>query len=249
MSKPKVAFFDFASCEGCQLTVLTMENEIPEILNLVDIVQFREAMTEKSEDYEIAFIEGSITRPKDLPRLAAIRRKAAVLVALGACAATGGVNALKNRYTMADYKSYVYKDKKDLPCLDTFKAAPVHAHVKVDYTLHGCPIVKEEFLDLVKAVLLGKRWEPPKHAVCVDCKLKDNVCMYERGEACVGPITRAGCGAICPSFGQPCSGCRSLVDDPNVNAAKDVLTAHGLTLDKAMSRMRTYNSYAEVIKG
>lgn len=247
MSKPKVAFFDFASCEGCQLTVLTMEKEIPEILSLVEIVQFREAMTERGMDYEIAFVEGSITRPKDVQRINVIRKRAKVLVAMGACACTGGVNALKNRFTMADYKSYVYKEKKDLPCLDTFKAAPLHAHVKVDFKLHGCPIVKEEFLGLVKAVLLGKSWAPPSHAVCIDCKIKDNVCLFEQGKVCVGPVTRAGCGAICPTFGQGCSGCRSLVDDPNLNAAKEVLTKNGVTLDEAVRLMGTYNSYSEVI--
>jgi coenzyme F420-reducing hydrogenase gamma subunit len=248
MSKPKVAFFDFASCEGCQLTVLTMEDQIPQILELVEIVNFREAISDRGEDYSIAFIEGSITRPKDIPRIKAIRRQADVVVALGACAATGGVNALKNSRSMSDYKDYVYKQDKDFPYMDTFKAAPVDAYVKVDFHLHGCPIVGEEFLALVKAVILGKSWEPPKHAVCVECKMNDTVCMFERGETCVGPITRGGCGAICPSFGQPCNGCRGMVPEPNINSAKEVLTKNGISIEEAMTRMKLYNNYGEVVK-
>lgn len=248
MSKPKVAFFDFASCEGCQLSVLTMEEQIPEILNLVEIVQFREAMTEKSDDYAIAFVEGSITRPKDIARIKGIRHQATYVVAMGACACTGGVNALKNTRSMSDYKEYVYRDDKDFPYMDTFKAAPLDAYIKVDFKLHGCPIVGEEFLALVKAVLLGKSWQPPVHSVCVECKSRDNVCMFERGEVCVGPVTRAGCSAICPTYGQSCSGCRGLVPEPNINSAKEVLTKNGISTEEAIKRMALYNTYGEVIK-
>ena len=240
--KPKVAFFDFACCEGCQLTVLDSLQTHVELLNAVQIVQFREAMTEKGEDYQIAFIEGSCTREEDEERLREIREQAAIVVALGACAHTGGVNALRNlQPSLQNVRQYVYGDKWDW--YDSYAARPISAVIKVDAVIPGCPIDRSEFLDVVKKVLLGKVPTIPDYPVCVECKLKENVCMFDKGGTCLGPITRAGCDAICPSYGDGCEGCRGLIPHPNENAMKDVLEKAGLTVEQLMSKMTMFNGY------
>jgi sulfhydrogenase subunit delta len=172
--KPKVAFFDFTSCEGCQLTVVDSLQTHLDLLNVVEIVQFREAISERGEDYAIAFVEGSITRESDEERLKKIREQAAVLVALGACAHIGGVNAIKNLAPLDDVRKYVYGDKAEWYA--TYAARPLSAVVKVDAFIPGCPIDREEFIRVVKAALLGKKPPIPDYPLCVECKLKENVC-------------------------------------------------------------------------
>jgi sulfhydrogenase subunit delta len=244
--KPKIAFFDFACCEGCQLQVVNLEVEMVDLLGAVDIVQFREAMTEKSEDYAIAFVEGSITRQKDIARLKKIREQASILVALGACATIGGVNCLKNFQPLDEVRNYVYGDKAGW--YETFAARPVDAVVPVDSYIHGCPIHKEEFLKVVKSLLLGKKPEIPTYPVCVECKRAGNICVFELGSTCLGPVTRAGCGAWCPTYRDNCVGCRGLVPDPNTNAEKEVLKKYGLTVDQAIGQFRMFLGYSEVAK-
>jgi sulfhydrogenase subunit delta len=244
--KPKVAFFDFACCEGCQLQVVNLEDELPEVLNAVEIVQFREAMSEKSDDYAIAFVEGSITREKDIPRLQKIRQQAQVLVALGACATIGGVNCLKNFQPLDEVRRYVYGDKADW--YETFAARPIDAVVPVDCYIHGCPIHKGEFVKVLKALLAGKKPEIPNSPVCVECKRAGNVCVFELGMTCLGPVTRAGCGAWCPTYRDNCVGCRGLVPDPNTNAEKEVLQKYGLTVDQAVGSFRIFLGCSEVAK-
>jgi len=216
------------------------------VIGAVEIVQFREAMTEKNEDYAIAFVEGSITREKDITRLKKIREQAAVLVALGACAAIGGVNCLKNFQPLGEVRKYVYGDKADW--YETFPARPIDAVVPVDYYLPGCPIHKAEFLKVVKSLLLGKRPEIPTYPVCVECKRGGNVCVFELGMTCLGPVTRAGCGAWCPTYRDNCVGCRGLVPDPNAHAEKEVLNKYGLTVDQAIGQFRIFLGYSEVAK-
>jgi sulfhydrogenase subunit delta len=239
--KPKVAFFDFACCEGCQLTVVDSLQTHLDLLDAVEIVQFREAMTEKGEDYQIAFIEGSCTRQSDEARLERIREQAAIVVALGACAHLGGVNALKNLHPLDDARRWVYGDKADW--YETYAARPISAVIKVDAIIPGCPIDREEFVRVVKAVLLGKKPPIPDYPVCVECKLKENVCMFHVGKPCMGPVTRAGCDAICPTYGDGCEGCRGLIPNPNENAMKDVLAEGGLTVEAVMSRFTMFNTY------
>ncbi len=244
--KPKIAFFDFACCEGCQLQVVNLEAEMLDVIGAVDIVQFREAITEKSDDYAIAFVEGSITREKDIPRLKKIREQAAVLVALGACATIGGVNCLKNFPPLEDVRKYVYGDKAHW--YETFAARPIDAVVPVDYYIHGCPIHKDEFVKVTKALLMGKEPEIPSYPVCVECKKAGNVCVFELGMNCLGPVTRAGCGAWCPSYRDSCAGCRGLVPDPNTNAEKEVLQKYGLTVQQAIGQFRIFLGYSEAAK-
>jgi sulfhydrogenase subunit delta len=239
--KPKVAFFDFTSCEGCQLTVVDSLQTHLDLLNVVEIVQFREAISERGEDYAIAFVEGSITRESDEERLKKIREQAAVLVALGACAHIGGVNAIKNLAPLDDVRKYVYGDKAEWYA--TYAARPLSAVVKVDAFIPGCPIDREEFIRVVKAALLGKKPPIPDYPLCVECKLKENVCVFHKGGFCLGPITRAGCGAICPTYGDGCEGCRGAITNPNRDAMKNVLAEHGLTVDQVMARMTMFNAY------
>jgi coenzyme F420-reducing hydrogenase gamma subunit len=239
--KPKVAFFDFACCEGCQLTVVDSLQTHLDLLDAVEIVQFREAISDQGEDYAVAFIEGSCTRKADEARLQKIREQAAIVVALGACAHTAGVNALKNLQPLDDVRQYVYGDKADW--YDTYAARPISAVIQVDAVIPGCPIDREEFIAVVKAVLLGKSLPIPDYPVCVECKLKENVCMFHIGKFCMGPVARAGCGAICPTYGDGCEGCRGFIPHPNENAMKDVLAEAGLSVEEVMSRFTMFNTY------
>lgn len=248
--KPQVAFFDFTSCEGCQLTVVDSLQTHLDLLDTVEIVQFREALTpatsvgERGEDYAVAFVEGSITREADEARLRKIRAQATVLVALGACAHIGGVNAIKNLAPLEDVRRYVYGDKAEWYA--TYAARPLSAVVKVDAFIPGCPIDREEFIRVVKALLMGRKPPIPDYPLCVECKLKENVCLFHKGGFCLGPVTRAGCGAICPTFGDGCEGCRGAISNPNRDSMKNVLAEHGLTTEGVLARMTMFNAYEAV---
>jgi len=244
--KPKVAFFDFTSCEGCQLDALNITGEeLLDLANAVDIVNFREVKTDRSDDYDIAFIEGSISREAEIPRLQAIRNQAKVIVALGACACIGGVNCLKNHLPMEEALRIVYGEAAKY--YDTIPARPINAVIPVDYYVRGCPPPTAEFLKVVKALLLGKKPDIPNHPVCVQCKMAGNVCVFERGMTCLGPVTRAGCDAICVTAGRICWGCRGLVDDPNTDSEKDILQKYGLTAEQVMEKFKIYDTYLEVM--
>jgi coenzyme F420-reducing hydrogenase gamma subunit len=241
--KPRVAFFDFASCEGCQLQIANLEEEILDLINIVDIVSFREVMKEHSDDYDIAFIEGSIMRPIDEKRLRKIRSRAKILVALGACAAIGGINKIRNQWTPENVKKEVYGDAdiKNNDYFDVFETKAVNEVVPVDYYIHGCPINRDEFKRVVTALALGKKPDIPNYPVCVECKKNENICLFELGEFCLGPITRAGCNAICPTNNAACDGCRGLLKEPQVECVKDILKRYNLTYEEMKSRSKIYN--------
>lgn len=236
--KPKVAFFDFAGCEGDELQIANLEEELLGLLGHVEVVSFREVMKEHSNDYDIAFIEGSCTRLADEDRLKEIRKNAKIVVAIGACATIGGINSLKNYKDPDEVGRIVYGDKAKL--FDTYAARPIDAVIPVDVYVHGCPINKEEFLHVVKSLLMGKKPDIPNYPVCVECKKNENVCAFERGEFCVGTVTRAGCNSCCVNEGTICWGCRGLVDNPNENSHKEVLLKYGLTVDETINKFRLY---------
>ncbi len=242
MSKPKVAIFDFACCEGCQLQIVNLEEEILDLIGAVDVVEWREAMSEKSHEYDIAIIEGSITRPEDEKRLQFIRSKAKILIALGACAVIGGVNKLKNNFDLDEVKKCVYGKDSARPHLNTEMTKAIDEVVQVDYKIPGCPVEAKEFTAIIRALLIGKTPEIPEYPVCVECKAKGNPCLWEYGQLCLGPIIRAGCQARCPSAGARCIGCRGYVDNPNVDAAKDVIEKYGLNVDDLQSKMILFGS-------
>jgi coenzyme F420-reducing hydrogenase gamma subunit len=242
MSKPRVAIFDFACCEGCQLQIVNMEEEILDLLSVITPVEWREAISDQSEEYDIAIIEGSITRPQDEERIKEIRAKASLLIALGACATQGGVNKIKNNFDLEDVKKCVYGADASQPHLNTAMTKSVGEVVKVDFNIPGCPIDKKEFATIVKSLVQGKTPSLPTYPVCVECKAQENICRYELGEICLGPIIRAGCQAKCPSNGFWCFGCRGYVDDPNVDAAKDVMEKYNKTVEDLQSRMVLFGS-------
>jgi coenzyme F420-reducing hydrogenase gamma subunit len=238
MSKPRVAFFDFTSCEGCQLNKLNFENELLDLLEMVDIVEFREAMDDRADEYDVAFVEGSISTPSCVERIHDIRRRTKILVALGSCAVNGGVNAIKNLHPAEWVKETVYGDDKYY--FPSIPAQPVSALVRVDYEVRGCPMSTPEYLHIFKSLILGRKPEKFDHAVCVECKLKENECVLDRGMFCLGPVTRAGCGAICPTNGQYCTGCRGVVSNINEKGAVEMLKKHGFSTHEALKRMKLF---------
>ncbi|MGF1505266.1 MAG: NADH:ubiquinone oxidoreductase [Chloroflexi bacterium] len=245
--KPKIAFFDFTSCEGCQLTVVDSLQTNVGLLDMVEIVQFREAMTEKGTDYQIAFVEGSCTRESDEDRLRAIREQADVVVALGACAHLGGINAIRNIYSIDEVRDEVYGDKGEW--YETYQPRPIDAVIAVDAVIPGCPIDRDEFIAVVTQVLQGREPRIPDHPVCIECKLNETVCMYLRGEICLGPISRAGCGAICPKYGFGCVGCRGMISNPNLESMEEVLEQYGRTLEEARAKMSMFLTYQTLEEG
>jgi sulfhydrogenase subunit delta len=240
-AKPKIAFFDFSSCEGCQLTVVDSLQTHPELLQVVEIVQFREAMSERGEDYLVAFIEGSCTRQSDEARLQKIRQQAGVVVALGACAHLGGVNALKSLHPLAEVRQYVYGDKAEQ--YETYEARPINAVIPVDFFIPGCPIDRDEFLACVSALLLGKKLPIPDYPVCDECKMRENTCLYLQGKVCMGSVTRAGCKAICPSYGASCEACRGFISMANLKSIYNVMAEHGLSQEEIHTMATMFNAY------
>lgn len=225
--KPRVAFFDFTSCEGCQLTVIDTLQTHPELLDVVEIVEFREASSRRSDDYQIAFVEGSCTRPSDEARLHKIRETADLVIALGACAHLGGINAIRNLQPLADVRRYVYGDKAHW--YETYEPRAISRVIDVDAVIPGCPIDRDEFVRVVTMVLQGRQPILPDYPLCIECKLHENNCVFQNGRVCLGPITRAGCQAVCPTYGVGCEGCRGLVSSPNMTGFLDLLAEHGLT--------------------
>ena len=215
--KPRIAIFSLTGCEGCSLAILELEEYLLDILGAVEIVNFREGMTERSWDIDIGFVDGAVSTPEDQKEIKHFREYCKVLVAIGACAHLGGLNTLKNYPSQEDHRSYVYGDRAEW--FPTVPAQPLSNVVEVDYELPGCPMVKEEFLAFVKTMLAGRTWRLPEESVCTECKRKGNLCLYEKGIICLGPIIRAGCGAICPSYGSKCEGCRGIVNDEALKAA------------------------------
>ena len=244
MKKPKVAFFDFACCEGCQLQVANLGEALLDVLSLIDVVEFREVMSEKwDQDFDVAIVEGSITTEHAIERIKEIRKRCKVLIAYGSCATIGGVNGMKNNFKLDDIRKSVYGD--DYKFFPTVETRPVSAVVKVDYFVHGCPIYPPEFIKVIKAALASIPYTVPDNAVCVECKFNENVCMYEKGLTCMGPITRAGCNSWCINNGNICYGCRGMVTNPNEKAAKDVLDKYKISMDLVLNKMNMYNKCRE----
>ncbi len=241
--KPTVAFFDFASCEGCQIEFTNYgDGAILELLNHIDIVEFREAMTETTTGrIDIAFVEGSFTREEDRARLEEIRRRARTVVAYGACACTGGINALKNHQD--DFAECVYGDEARMPHLRSGTARPISAAIQVDHEVMGCPINKDELLNVISNLLHGTMYVAPTYPVCVQCKRRETICRYDEGDHCMGQVARAGCGAPCPAQGIPCEACRGFVDDANLPALEKVLVERaGFSQKRAVSKSRMFTA-------
>jgi coenzyme F420-reducing hydrogenase gamma subunit len=238
--KPRVAIFDFTGCEGCELNNLNFEDQLLDILAHVDIVEWREAMDDRVEEYDIAFVEGSLSTPDCIKRINDIRRRTKVLVALGSCAVLGGVNGMKNTRPIEEVRGEVYGEDRYL--FPTLPALPLSSVVKVDHNVRGCPMTQIEFLKVFTALCMGKTPVEPDQAVCVECRLNEYECVYKNGMICLGPVTRGGCDAHCPGVGQYCIGCRGLVSEPNLKGMEEILVEHGLSVDEAWRRLEMYNA-------
>ncbi len=205
--RPRLAVFKFTSCDGCQLNVLNMEDELLALGEAIDIAYFPEASSRMTPGpYDIVLIEGSITTPEDAPRIAEIRNQAKLLITIGACATAGGIQALRNWGNVEAFKQAVYPKPEFIQSLST--STPISEHVQVDYELWGCPIDRHQLLNVLTNLLAGIEPRIPTHSVCLECKRQGHVCiLVAKGLPCLGPVTRTGCGAICPQMGRECYGC------------------------------------------
>ncbi len=244
-SKPKLAVWKFASCDGCQLSLLDLEDELLALADRVEIADFREASSAVADGpYDLSLVEGSITTAHDAERIQAVRRSSTTLVTIGACATAGGIQALRNFADVEEFTRAVYASPQYVSTLAT--STPVSAHVAVDFELRGCPVDKHQLLEVVTALLAGRRPGIPTTSVCTECKLRGVVCLaVARGVACLGPVTQAGCGALCPSYDRGCFGCFGPMESPNTAALVSLLRRQGRS-DRDVERVfRTFNAGAE----
>jgi sulfhydrogenase subunit delta len=243
--RPKVAVVKFASCDGCQLSILDCEEELLSIAEAVEFVYFPEASRTMSKGpFDLAFVEGSITTRADAKRIQEVRKNSRVLITLGACATAGGIQALKNYADVRDYVKAVYAKPEYVETLD--RSTPIHNHVFVDLELRGCPVDKKQLIEVICALLVGRKPVMPSSSVCMECKRAGNVCvMVASGQACLGPVTREGCGALCPSYNRGCYGCFGPSESPNGASLSGRLAETGFTRADILRMFRSFNSYAE----
>lgn len=246
--KPRLGVFKFSSCDGCQLSLLDCEDELLAIADAIDIAYFPEA-TRKDDvgHYDIAFVEGSVTTAHEAELIQDIRARSSALITLGACATSGGIQALKNGADTAEFIATVYAHPDYISTLDT--ATPISDHVTVDFELRGCPISKHQLLELVAATLAGRAPQTPAHATCIECKLAGHVCvMVAGGQPCLGPVTHAGCGALCPGFARGCYGCFGPKETPNTAALSARLAENGAARRDIGRLFSTFNTNAPAFR-
>jgi coenzyme F420-reducing hydrogenase gamma subunit len=245
VSKPTVAVWKFASCDGCQLSLLDCEDELLAVAQALDIAYFPEATRAPIRgNYDLSLVEGSITTPHDAERIRDIRRRSRTLVSIGACATAGGIQALRNFADVKEYTSIVYARPDYIETLAT--STPMSDHVKVDFELRGCPIDKGQLIEVITAFLAGRKPVTPAHSVCLRCKLKGNVCvLVAHGTPCLGPVTHDGCGALCPSYDRGCYGCFGPMETPNAPSLSVKLARLGMDERDLRRVYRTFNANAE----
>ncbi len=242
--KPRIAVWKFSSCDGCQLSLLDCEDELLALSEHIEIAYFPEASSNYGEGpYDISLVEGSISVAHDVQRIRDVRRLSRVLITIGACATAGGVQALKNYRDVDEFIRTVYAHPEFIDALET--STPIADHVKVDLELRGCPINKDQLLEVLNAFLNRRAAHIPKHSVCEECKRRNNVCvLVAKGESCLGPVTQAGCGAICPAYGRGCYGCFGPAENANTEALGKTLLANGATHDQLARLYSTFNTAA-----
>jgi len=246
--KPRLAVWKFASCDGCQLSLLDCEDELLAVAGAIDVAYFPEATrAEISGRYDVSLVEGSVTTAHDAGRIKDVRERSDVLITIGACATAGGVQALRNFADVKEYTSVVYARPDYIETLAT--STPIADHVAVDFELRGCPISKHQLVEVVSAYLAGRRPVTPAHSTCMECKLKGNVCvMVAHGTPCLGPATHAGCGALCPSFNRGCYGCFGPMETPNAPSLSRQLRKLGMD-ETALKRVyRSFNANAPAFR-
>ncbi|GLH99753.1 NADH-quinone oxidoreductase subunit B family protein [Phytohabitans aurantiacus] len=247
MDAPTLAVWKFASCDGCQLTLLDCEDDLLMLAGRIKIAHFLEASSATvAGPYDVSLVEGSVTTPSDVERVKRIRAQSKALVAIGACATAGGIQALRNFADVDEFRSVVYARPDYIQTLA--RSEPISTYVPVDYELRGCPIDRGQLLELLGALLAGRRPQLPVHSVCFECKARGTPCLLvAAGTPCLGPVTQAGCGAICPAYGRGCYGCFGPVaaTDPRALLAK--LRALGMSADDLRRAFRTFNAAAPAL--
>jgi coenzyme F420-reducing hydrogenase gamma subunit len=245
VSRPTLAVWKFASCDGCQLTVLDCEDELLALAGEIDVAYFPEASRAMVEGpYDVSLVEGSITTAGDAERIQEVRRASGVLVTIGACATAGGIQALRNFADVDDFVSIVYARPEYISTLAT--STPIAAHVPVDFELRGCPIDKRQLLEVVSAQLHRRAPRIREHSVCIDCKRRGTVCvMVAHGTPCLGPVTHTGCGALCPAYDRGCYGCFGPMETPNTPALSARMGELGVGEQDLVRVYRTFNAGAE----
>jgi coenzyme F420-reducing hydrogenase gamma subunit len=241
---PKLAVWKFASCDGCQLTLLDAEDHLMDISGAVEIAYFPEATRGVIEGpYDLSLVEGSITTAQDAARIKEVRRLSDSVVTIGACATAGGIQALRNWGDVDEFLSIVYAHPEYIETLGT--STPISDHVDVDFELRGCPISKHQLLEVIDAFLHRRKPNIPGHSVCVECKLRGTNCvMVAQGTPCMGPITQAGCGAICPAYDRGCYGCFGPAESPNIDSLASWWGHLGKSDGDLIRALRTFNAYA-----
>ncbi|MGO9174001.1 MAG: oxidoreductase [Rhodomicrobium sp.] len=242
--RPRLAVWKFASCDGCQLSLLDCEDELLALAGAVEIANFPEASSAVAEGpYDLSLVEGSVTTAHDAERIHEVRKQSKFLVTIGACATSGGIQALRNFADVNEFAAAVYAKPEYIQTLAT--STPISAHVPVDYELHGCPIDKNQLTEVISAFLAGRKPAIAAHSVCIECKRRGTVCIMVQGIPCLGPVTHAGCGAICPSFRRGCYGCFGPMETPNTAALADEWRALGAAPQDIFRAFRSFNAAAE----
>jgi sulfhydrogenase subunit delta len=248
-AKPKLAVWKFSSCDGCQLSLLDCEDELLAVAGAVQIANFAEASRNVQKGpYDISLVEGSITTAHDAERIHAVRRQSKILITIGACATAGGIQALRNFKDVRDFTSIVYANPRYIETLG--KSTPIADHVFVDFELRGCPINKMQLVEVLSAYLNGRKPNTPPYSVCMECKRRQTVCvMVADGIPCLGPVTQAGCNALCPSYHRGCFGCFGPKETPNTTSLADWWKNKlGVDDSDLVRSYRTYNAYADAFR-
>ena len=247
-SKLKLAVWKFASCDGCQLSLLNCEEQLVAVLGEVEIAHFLEASRATARGpYDLSLVEGSITTPHDAERIHAIRRDSKLLVTIGACATAGGIQGLRNFRDVDELVRTVYASPQYIDTLR--KSTAIADHVHVDFELRGCPIDKGQLIDVVSALRAGRRPAVPEYSVCMECKRAGHVCVtVARGTPCLGPVTQAGCGGLCPGYARGCYGCFGPAESPNTAALTNWLRQQGEGRDDLIRAFRSFNAGADAFR-
>jgi sulfhydrogenase subunit delta len=242
--KPKLAVWKFSSCDGCQLTLLDCEDELLAIAGALELAYFPEATkAEVAGPYDISLVEGSVTTAHDVERIHEIREQSSLLVTIGACATSGGIQALRNFADVKEWIPLVYASPEFISTLAT--STPIADHVQVDLELRGCPISKAQLVETVTALLNSRRPQLATTSVCFECKARGTACVtVAHGTPCLGPVTQAGCGAICPAYNRGCYGCFGPMESPNMPALVAQWRALGASNGTILRALRTFNANA-----
>lgn len=246
--RPRLAVWKFASCDGCQLSLLDCEDELLAVAGEINISNFNEASSAVVEGpYDLSLVEGSITTSDDAQRILEVRAQSRTLVTIGACATSGGIQALRNFHDIEEFKRVVYARPEYIRTLG--RSTAIRDHVPVDFELRGCPINKNQLLEVMSAFLQGRRPTVPTDSVCIECKRRGNVCVVvAHGTPCLGPVTQAGCGAICPAYDRGCYGCFGPQDTPNMEAWSRKLVELGQSADQVRRLYQTFNAGAKAFQ-